>query len=359
MARIKLAHVNSFYDRHGKLRHVCRPPGQKSKTLPGVPGSEEFMEVYHTWLAQARVSSREIGASRTKAGTFDALIAAYYKSDAFNRAFAPETQRMRRNILERFRVEHGGKRVVHLQSRHVSNLLEQKKPHAQKNWLKTMMLFAIAQNIRADDPTAGMRPVRVDKSRGHMTWDAPQIAAYRDKHPNGTVARLALELMLNVAARRGDAHTLGRQHIRDGKLCWRPQKTKRSTGKMLAIRILPELQTALDPMPARDDVLNFLVTDYGRPFASAAAFGNKFADWCREAGLAPVECDDGRVRAYRAHGLRKAACKALAHAGCTAPQIMAISGHSTLAQVQVYIEEADQERMAEDAMDRLAVATRK
>ncbi|MGA7581528.1 MAG: hypothetical protein WBW59_09570, partial [Pseudolabrys sp.] len=60
-----------------------------------------------------------------------------------------------------------------------------------------------------------------------------------------------------------------------------------------------------------------------------------------------------------AHGLRKAACKALAHAGCTAPQIMAISGHSTLAQVQVYIEEADQERMAEDAMDRLAVATRK
>jgi hypothetical protein len=66
---------------------------------------------------------------------------------------------------------------------------------------------------------------------------------------------------------------------------------------MLSIRILPELQTALDAMPARDDVLNFLVTDYGRPFASAAAFGNNFADWCREAGLAPVECDDGRVRA--------------------------------------------------------------
>ena len=28
--------------------------------------------------------------------------------------------------------------------------------------------------------------------------------------------------------------------------------------------------------------------DYGKPFASAAAFGNKFADWCNDAGLKPV-----------------------------------------------------------------------
>ena len=35
-------------------------------------------------------------------------------------------------------------------------------------------------------------------------------------------------------------------------------------------------------------------------FASAAAFGNKFADWCDQAGLLPVACDDGRVRNYRA-----------------------------------------------------------
>jgi hypothetical protein len=48
--------------------------------------------------------------------------------------------------------------------------------------------------------------------------------------------------------------------------------------------------------------------------------------------------------------LRKAACKQLAHAGCTAPEIMAVSGHSTLAQVQVYIDAVEKERMAEAAM---------
>ena len=60
---------------------------------------------------------------------------------------------------------------------------------------------------------------------------------------------------------------------------------------------MPELQSALDAMP-QSDAMTFLTTDYGRPFASAAAFGNKFADWCRAAGLKPVECDDDRVRSY-------------------------------------------------------------
>jgi integrase len=44
----------------------------------------------------------------------------------------------------------------------------------------------------------------------------------------------------------------------------------------------------------------------------------------------------------------------LAEAGCSAPEIMAISGHSTLAQVQIYIAEADQKRMAQAAMVRIA-----
>ena len=59
------------------------------------------------------------------------------------------------------------------------------------------------------------------------------------------------------------------------------------------------------------------------------------------------------MRTYRIHGLRKAACTALAHAGCTGPQIMAISGHSSLAQVQIYIQEAEQGRMADAAIEKL------
>jgi integrase/recombinase XerD len=158
-------------------------------------------------------------------------------------------------------------------------------------------------------------------------------------------------------------HVIGPQHVlisnKDGKkkLCWRPHKTLRSTGKMLKIPIIPSLQAALDAMPDDgNEALAFLTTDHGRPFASAAAFGNKFADWCKQAGLKQVLCDDGRMRNYRAHGLRKAALRTLAHAGCTGIELMHVSGHSSLKQLQEYLDEVDQERMAGSAMDKLVAA---
>lgn len=95
------------------------------------------------------------------------------------------------------------------------------------------------------------------------------------------------------------------------------------------------------------------MNDYGKAFASAAAFGNRFSDWCVAAGLKPVLWDDGRTRNYRAHGLRKPALRALAHAGATGVELMAVSGHSSLDQVQEYIDEVDQERAAEAAMEKL------
>src|SRR5689334_20248113 len=95
------------------------------------------------------------------------------------------------------------------------------------------------------------------------------------------------------------AHQMGLTHIKGDKLVWQPHKTLRSTAKQLSIRIRPELRAALDAAPARaDGVTTSIVNEYGRPFASAAAFGNRFADWCRMAGLKPVLCDDGKVRSY-------------------------------------------------------------
>jgi integrase/recombinase XerD len=362
MARLLLQYVNRFRDRHGRIRHYFRRPGYKSIALPGLPGSAEFMDAYQAALAGAAASHPEIGASRTKTGTVNAAIVAYLKHSSFTKSLAPGTQAMRRPILERFRVDHGNKRLALLQPHHIKKLLEPLKPFAQKNWIKTLrglMAFAVAQNMRADDPTAGVKPVKIPKSKGHMTWLDSQVEMYREFHKLGTIPRLAIELMLNTAARRHDAHLLGRQHIRDGKLCWRPHKTQRTTGKLLKVPILPEFQEALEAMPRTDEVLNFLVNNYGRPFASAAAFGNKFADWCRDAGLQPVLCDDGAMRNFRAHGLRKASLRAMAHAGCSGSEMMAVSGHSSLAQLQVYLDEVDQEHQAAAAMAKLGASRTK
>jgi hypothetical protein len=194
MATLKLKYVNSFYDRHGKLRHQCRIPGRKSFALPGLPGSTEFMDAYQAALAGTSMPAPEIGANRTKAGTFNAAIVGYYKSKMFTVALVPETQRMRRNILEPFRKDHGEKRIAHLRRQDVIRFLEPMKVHAQKNWLKTirgLMTFALAENMIASDPTDGVKAMKSGKSMGHMTWLALQVAMYRGHHKLGTTARLA------------------------------------------------------------------------------------------------------------------------------------------------------------------------
>jgi len=377
MADITLPYINSYYDVRGKLRHTFRRKGHKRVSLPGLPGSAEFMDAYHARVEKTGGSPSpvEIGASRTIAGSVDASTAAYYKHDDFTKALAPATQNMRRPILDNFRElrtpsgrRYGENSIATLRPKDIMAVLEGKTRNAQKNWLKALrglMAFAISQGMRSNDPSEGLKPVKGPKSMGHLTWLEPQVAQYREHHKLGTIARLALELLLNIAARRYDAHELGPKNIVDGRLCWRPHKTLRTTGKLLKVKITPQFQAALDAMPSPNNVVKFpksenvgtfLTNDYGRPFASAAAFGNKFADWCTAAGLKPVQCDDGKIRNYRAHGLRKAALRALAHAGCSGSQMMHVSGHNSLAQLQEYLDEVEQEHQADAAMDKLMAA---
>jgi integrase/recombinase XerD len=369
MADITLNYVNSYRDpRNGKMRHQFRRKGCRKIMLKGRPGSAEFMEHYAELLAKSENAAAHAGASKIKPGTIDALIVKYLQHDTFTKGLAKATQAARRPILDNFRQcmtpgghRYGENRLATMHRKNITDALAGKTPIMQKVWLKAirhLIAFAIVQGDCGTDPTIGIKTTRPPKTSGHVTWGDVQIERYRERHANGTMARLALELMLNIAARRHDAHQIGRQHLRNGFLSWRPGKTSQTTGKVLTIRVLPELQAALDAMP-HNDALTFMLTEYGRPFASSAAFGNKFADWCNAAGLEPVVCDDGKTRNYRAHGLRKAACKQLAHAGCTAPEIMAISGHASLSEVQKYIIAVEQDRLAEAAMIKRAAGSKR
>jgi hypothetical protein len=54
------------------------------------------------------------------------------------------------------------------------------------------------------------------------------------------------------------------------------------------------------------------------------------------------------------HGLRKAAARRLAEAGCSANEIASITGHVTLEEVARYTKAAEQKKLARAAMVRLA-----
>lgn len=53
------------------------------------------------------------------------------------------------------------------------------------------------------------------------------------------------------------------------------------------------------------------------------------------------------------HGLRRAAARRLAEAGCSANEIAAITGHASLEEVARYTKAAEQRKLARSAMDRL------
>jgi len=334
-------YVHGFIDRHGKPRFYFRKAGFKKVPLPGLPWSPEFMAAYELAVGQ---QPEEIGSSRTKLGTISALVVAYYNSAEFKYELAAETRRKRRNIVEGFREEHGDKRVALLQRDHIQKMLAKiDRPHAKRNWLKAvrgLMRYAVQIGMRADEPTEGIKAGKMAKSDGIRTWSEEDIAAFRGCHALGTTARLALELLLGTAQRRGDVVRMGRQHVHDGMLSVRQSKT----GIALKIPMHPELKAALDATPSEH--LTFLTTAAGRPFTS-----DTFGHWFREM------CDEGGLHGLSAHGLRKAACRRLAEAGCTAHEIMSISGHLSLKEVQRYTTAADQARMAKAAMEKARART--
>jgi site-specific recombinase XerD len=128
-------------------------------------------------------------------------------------------------------------------------------------------------------------------------------------------------------------------HIDGGTIEVVQQKTgQEDSDEKLVIPVHRNLQRELGLAKRRHVVI--LATAFGQPF-TVKGFGNFMSDAIRAAGL-PAKC--------KAHGLRKAAARRLAEAGCTAKQIQALTGHRSLEEVERYTRKADQKRLARQAV---------
>src|SRR6516164_2959836 len=142
-------------DQHGKRRARFRKAGFTTY-LTGIPWSEDFMRQYATALEGVKVQPTNIGAERTKPGSFNALCVSYYRSPEF-RGLKASTQAMRRNIIERFRNEHGDKPISRLGRAHIKEIIGAKAetPEAANNLLKVLRVlldYAISIEMIASNP---------------------------------------------------------------------------------------------------------------------------------------------------------------------------------------------------------------
>lgn len=343
MAHIRLRYVHAVRGRDGKVRRYFRRRGIAPVPLPGLPGSVEFNEAYAAALS-GQAPPQPIGSSRAKPGTIDMVVASYMVSAAFV-GLAPTTRRVRRHILERFRIDHGDKRVATLQRQHIERMIAAKATSSTALHLllviRELMRFAVKIGMRPDDPSQGIKRPRINPNAGLYTWTEDDIAKYMAKHPVGTRARLAMALGLYTGQRRSDVVRMGPQHVRDGVIAIKQSKTATA----LLIPVHPDLQVLLDAAPGNQ--LVFLTTRSDLPF-TPDTFSMWFKDQCRKAGL-PSHATF--------HGLRKAAARRLAEAGCSANVIAAVTGHKSLREVARYTAAADQLRMARQGIDAMRRTT--
>ena len=337
MTRIHLRYVDRFVDRHGHVRHYFRRPGGKRLTLPGVPGSDEFMAAYKAALAGEDVPAAEPKV-RGEPGTFSRLAAQYFVSPDFLR-LRTRTQHVYRLVIDRFLAEHGHRRVAEMQRDDVKKIMALKAatPGSANDLLKkirTLIKFAIDTGWRTDDPTLR---IKTFPEHEFHTWTEDEIAQYEERWPIGSRERTAFALHLYTGQRRSDVARMAWTDVAGNAI----NVVQAKTGARLTIPLHPNLSAALRAWPRKHVVM--LTTAFNKPF-SDAGYGNMMADAIAAAGL-PDRCV--------LHGLRKAAARRLAEAGCTEKEIAAVTGHTTLKEVARYTRAADQKRLAAGAVAKL------
>jgi integrase len=349
-------YVHAYIDVRSKPRHYFRRAGFPKVALPGLPWSPQFMAVYEAALTGQHAPAES---SRIKPGTLRALAVGYFGSVAFV-SMKPRTRRLYRNRIEQLCEQKdaegnacGDKSAAALNRKHVVKMMaalhdRPESANLLRKVLRAMMQHAVEIGTRAEDPTRDVKAIRV-RTDGIHSWSEEEIAQFEARHPVGTKPRLAQALLLYTGQRRGDVVGIGQQHVRrhigeDGIAREMISIRQEKTGAALDIPVHHDLATIIVATPSEH--LTYLTTQFGRPFTSAG-FGNWFRKQCVAAGLS--HCS--------AHGLRKAAARRLAEAGCTAHEIAAITGHASLREIVRYTKAADQKRLAVSAMDKVKVRT--
>jgi integrase len=341
-AGLDLKYLVKDTDRHGIERIYVRRNGRKVR-IRDLADVEEFMAAYRAALETPSVGEQVKGPTPVAPGSLRWLVVAYYGAPEFSRLHG-STRAKRRAILERICQDHGTKPFARMETKHVRTQIRDPKaatPEAANSFVKALrqvFKWAVEVGHATTNPARDVPMFSPKNPDGHHTWTREEVDQYKAHHASGTKARLALALFLYTGVRISDAVLIGPQMERDGVLCFTEQKNIDTKPKHREIPILPALRGELDASVSGH--LSYLVTEHGRPYASAKAFGNRFKAWCVQAGL--PHCS--------AHGLRKAGATFAAEQGATEHQLMAVYGWDSPKQAALYTRTANRKRLTENAM---------
>lgn len=335
MTKFDLLYIDAQCDRAGNVSlYYFRRGGCRFGRLPGAPLSDEFMIEYRRLLALSEPTAAP-ARKMNLPGSFGALVQEYYRSPEF-RERKPSTRGEYRHVLEGLSAKHGSKPMRMLARRHVREWRDAmaETPAAANTMVRTVKLilnFAIDREYRTDNPASRMKLFKTGEWRN---WTDEECALFENRWLPGSMERRGYMLAL-FTGRRGDLVLMTQADRKDGRIRVMQEKTDERLWIPEARALSAELESVRH--------MSLLTTSKGKAF-EPGYFGSWFAGAIDAAGL-PEDCV--------LHGLRKAATRRLAEAGCTDAQIMAITGHRTNAMVRKYTKDVDQERLASAALLKL------
>ena len=268
-------------------------------------------------------------ARKITAGSLADVIAQYKQAPEF-RGLRDRTRHDYAVYLDLLSEKWGPHPVASIERRHILKLRDKYADTAAKankivTVLRIVLTFAIDRDYRRDNPAKEIK--KIATGAGHASWPDEAIERFLETAPPMMV--LAVKLGLYTGQREGDVLAMS-WHDYDGEHI---KVVQGKTGTKLSIPLHSVLRDALDAQDRVSPII--LTTETGRTFAGSN-FRHHFGKAMKAAGLVGLTF----------HGLRYTAAANLAEAGCSLKEIASITGHKSLAMIEKYTRDADQERLS-------------
>jgi integrase len=285
--------------------------------LVGEPGTPDFIASYNAAVATRRLAPL---------GTLNGWIDEYLDTDEFHHLSDVSKKSYRRHV-DRIRANFGAMPLTAVEDKRARGVFKEWRDRRAKEsareadyaWMVLARILSVAKDrgkIAVNQCEKGGRVYSSD--RAHIIWTAADIEQFcKAASP---VLQLVLLLALWTGQRLGDLLTLTWSAY-DGSYIRLQQSKGRRKGKpgpRVTIPVSKVLKAALDKAKQSARTTTILCTTRGTPW-TPDGFQTSWGKAYKRAGFAP---------GLHFHDFRGTAVTRLALAGCTVPQIAAITGHS-------------------------------
>lgn len=261
--------------------------------------------------------------------TVERLAELYQASEEFAKK-SVKTQKVYRSIIRKILIEFNDFPLEDVSRRHVYMALDDIPGAANRN-LYVAVLGVLYRYARQRDMTEAnpVKDIPKAKTGEHEPWPDDLVTAALASDDD--LVRISVHLLYFTGQRVGDVTAMRWSSIRANQVALRQQKT----GKEMLIRMHKDLVAELAVTPRRG--MTILADEQGRAL-SVDRVRLHLQAFASERGHHVVT-----------HGLRKNAVNSLLRAGCTIPEVQAITGQS-VEMVMHYAKQVDQSALSESAI---------